>query len=47
MNTKHAKRTAPRVPELEVKTLAGEKARLVKGGPCPGTNTRPARLGSA
>jgi len=46
MNQNSESGATRRVRELKIKTLARDRAKLVKGGPCPGTNTRPARSGS-
>jgi hypothetical protein len=46
MKEKSARKKTRPVRALEMKTLARDRARLIKGGPCPGTNTRAVRLES-
>jgi hypothetical protein len=44
MATKTKEKGTRKVKTLRVKSLAAEKAKQVKGGPCPGTNTSSLRL---
>jgi hypothetical protein len=44
MALKRARQSTRRVKTLKVKNLSADKAKQVKGGPCPGTNTNLTRL---
>ena len=44
MTTKTEKKGTRKVKALRVKSLAADKAKHIKGGPCPGTNTNLTRL---
>ncbi len=44
MTTKTEKKGTRKVKALKVNSLAAEKAKRVKGGPCPGTNTSSLRF---
>jgi hypothetical protein len=44
MSTKTKEKGTTKVKTLRVQGLTAEKSKQIKGGPCPGTNTRALRL---